>query len=306
MLYNQDDLKPSPYKQIFGSKGLGSNTFIYNNRYQTGSGFGSVFLSSALFFTAGRNSARSWSSDDDSKWRSTTQAPYFANKIPGSDKKLPAAAVIGAATAFGLVSLLPLNVPANEPLMYCDDSEIAQSPMRIRGRTYSCSSGRFEISFPLEHSTRLCECHNQTVDCGYGKYSDDFHCSGQTLFSKLPITCFHFETKNRRLYCYVNEFPDDEGSFIPTKAPITSEKELSLKSKTHIFFMNLVGKSDVIEKARKGSKAKPTASPDPHKVPWVPEALTIPEESKNSKKHGLEKLFMPLSLFVFGTDEKID
>lgn len=95
------------YGSTFGSTGLRGNTYISNNYYggpRTGFG-GSPFLTSALFFNMGmrhnsydRNSNaynRSWTSDEDYRWRQTTKAPYFENKLPGSESFLPAAAVIG-------------------------------------------------------------------------------------------------------------------------------------------------------------------------------------------------------------------
>lgn len=71
---------------------------------------GSPFLVSALMFGGmggmgmggmghsygGYNShRRSWNSEDDYRWRETTQAPYFDNKVPGSESYLSAAAVVG-------------------------------------------------------------------------------------------------------------------------------------------------------------------------------------------------------------------
>lgn len=41
------------------------------------------------------NNHRNWDEDEDRRWRATTQAPYFDNKIPGEDKILPASAVLG-------------------------------------------------------------------------------------------------------------------------------------------------------------------------------------------------------------------
>jgi hypothetical protein len=41
------------------------------------------------------SSRRSWDSEEDRRWRQTTKAPYFENKVPGSESYLPAAAVVG-------------------------------------------------------------------------------------------------------------------------------------------------------------------------------------------------------------------
>jgi hypothetical protein len=42
---------------------------------------------------------RSWDSEEDRRWRATTKAPYFENKVPGSESYLPAAAVVGKINA---------------------------------------------------------------------------------------------------------------------------------------------------------------------------------------------------------------
>lgn len=103
---------PSPnyYGNTFGSQGLPGNTYISNNYYgNRGSSFGSGFLTNALFFGAGMQSGylwgshsnqdsynrRRWNEEEDRRWRATTQAPYFENKVPGEDKVLPASAVVG-------------------------------------------------------------------------------------------------------------------------------------------------------------------------------------------------------------------
>lgn len=38
---------------------------------------------------------RQWSESEEKQWRATTQAPYFENKVPGSESYLPASAVVG-------------------------------------------------------------------------------------------------------------------------------------------------------------------------------------------------------------------
>jgi len=97
------------YGNSFGSQGLPGNTYISNNYYGSQRSGGSGFLTNALFFGAGMQSGylwgrpsysdsynrRRWDEEEDRKWRATTQAPYFENKIPGEDKILPASAVIG-------------------------------------------------------------------------------------------------------------------------------------------------------------------------------------------------------------------
>jgi hypothetical protein len=268
--------KPPYDNQIIGGEGLGKTIHIYNNQYQAGSDSKSSLPTKALFAPDGKHSFHSWSSDDDRKWRSTTQAPYFANKIPGSGKKLPAAAVLGAVTAFGLVSLLPLNVPANKPLMYCDDTGIAQSPIKIGSRIHTCLKGKFETFFTLEKATRLCTCLDQTVDCGYGGHLNDVYCSGQTLFSKLPLVCnsttLQFETGKQRLNCYFGELlPTARRYSTPTRASITptTEEERILKSDISVCI------SGAIEKARRRSGKNST---EKSRFSWIPEVIIIDQQ----------------------------
>jgi hypothetical protein len=95
----------------FGHSGLKPNTYIYNNNYvKSSSGGSSRFLTNSMFYLAGTHHGRmwgvrarydssrreNWDESDDQKWRATTKAPYFENKIPGEDSKvLPASAVVG-------------------------------------------------------------------------------------------------------------------------------------------------------------------------------------------------------------------
>lgn len=100
---------PNYYGNSFGSQGLPGNTYISNNYYGSQRSGGSGFLTNALFYGMGMHSGymwgrssshdsynrRRWDEEEDRKWRATTQAPYFENKVPGEDKILPASAVIG-------------------------------------------------------------------------------------------------------------------------------------------------------------------------------------------------------------------
>ncbi|KAL7042488.1 hypothetical protein ACKWTF_001157 [Chironomus riparius] len=166
------------YGNSFGSQGVPGNTYISNNYYGDQRSGGSGFLTNAMFYGAGMHSGygwgrssgynnyghngyygnsgygnsygysrRQWDEEEDRKWRQTTRAPYFENKVPGEDKILPASAVIGAATAFGLASLLPLNVPSNKPLMYCNNTDLMQSQIQINNEyIYHCINGSIVVS----------------------------------------------------------------------------------------------------------------------------------------------------------------
>lgn len=78
------------YGMIFG-KGLSKNSYIYNNYYRTHSRTAGIaqFLTNALFLRTGMRLGREmsqydeWNENDDKRWRLTTKAPYFQNKIPG-------------------------------------------------------------------------------------------------------------------------------------------------------------------------------------------------------------------------------
>lgn len=89
--YNTRSNYPA-YGSTFGSGGLGGNTYIHNNYYGGSRSSPSSFLTNALFYGVGMhhgymwggyNNRRSWDSEDDRRWRATTKAPYFENKVPG-------------------------------------------------------------------------------------------------------------------------------------------------------------------------------------------------------------------------------
>ncbi|KAG5674814.1 hypothetical protein PVAND_004761 [Polypedilum vanderplanki] len=326
------------YGQQFGSAGLGGNTYISNNYYGSNNrgGFGgSGFLTNALFYGAGMHHGyswgrhsdhnyygndhyrrREWNEDQDRSWRATTQAPYFANKVPGEDKILPASAVVGAAYAFGLVSLLPLNVPKNNPLMYCSNTDLMQAQIRLEnGYTYQCINNTIEVICPkidnstnvlnttvineenelnstdastITISTSLPICENRLMTCSNEESIEEIYCKSGTLYSNENIFCNSTTLLNGTninetitiLNCYKGELPNSQASFIPTTTPFpatTTEKSLSIGAKIHIFLLKLVGKSDVLEKT--------TIAPEPD-IPqlslndsWTPEALTIPPET---------------------------
>ncbi|KAG5684360.1 hypothetical protein PVAND_013595 [Polypedilum vanderplanki] len=208
---------------------------------------------------------RYWNEKQDQIWRATTQGPYFENKIPTEDDKvLPASAVIGAATAFGLASLLPLKVPASKPLMYCGKTELMQALIRIENDAiYECKNEKFVQLFPQnpknstnlensifkeyknieeneENSTNnsVIYFEEKSMLCEEEKYEGIF-CKNGILLSSDEIFCnstviFQPTNSNKTidiLNCYKGEFPENQSSFIPTistEAPINTEKSLSV------------------------------------------------------------------------------
>ncbi|KAL7042503.1 hypothetical protein ACKWTF_001167 [Chironomus riparius] len=300
------------YGSTFGSQGLPGNTYISNNYYGSQRSGGSGFLTNAMFFGIGMHSGygwgrssdsynrRRWDEEEDRKWRATTQAPYFENKVPGEDKILPASAVIGAATAFGLVSLLPLNVPANKPLMYCNNTELMQSQIQINNQhIYQCINNTIEMSCSrkvLENQTEVhenqTECVNKKMQCNLkeDEIAGSVYCSNGTLMSKNLIFCNSTTLLNGTnvnetttiLNCYEGQLPESQAAFIPTttttQAPITTtEKSLSFGAKVHMFFLRIIGKGDAAEKEITTTTEMPEMTTV--KDSWVPEALTIPPET---------------------------
>lgn len=308
------------YGNTFGSSGLSGNTYISNNYYKSpGSSLGfSGLLTNALFFGGGLHtgyllSRRKWSDDDDEKWRATTKAPYFENKVPGAEVILPASAVVGAATAFGLASLLPLNVPADKPLMYCDknSSDIAQAQILINGKVYQCVNETILVTnlkclnntkSPEENETEnVNECNDgssKILQC-YPYRTDKIYCSNGTLLSRADIFCnsttlINGTSNETALTCFEGQLAKKQTAFIPTttqKPAATTEKSLSFAARTHLWFLKLIGKGDVIEKT--------TTTEAPDKMQWVPEAMTFPpvvdEKLQNLSEDDRQKLRQELA-----------
>lgn len=87
----------SSYGTQFGERGLDSNTHIYNDNYKVYNDEGRKFLVEHLYERdfALKSKLAEWTEGDDRRWRFTTKAPYFDNRIPRTDKILPASAVVG-------------------------------------------------------------------------------------------------------------------------------------------------------------------------------------------------------------------
>jgi len=302
--YNPAYVRPSYTHQntyaaypAYGGRSFGSNTYIQNNYYGRSSMGGSGFLTNALFFGAGMHMGRGfgmhnhhhrrrddWNENEDESWRATTKAPYFENKVPGSENVLPAAAVIGAATAFGLTTLLPLNVPSNMPLMYCNDTQIAQIPMNVNGSVFSCADGSIINLYIVteDDDVTIFEYNTEVMDCAASNSSsDDFFCSNSTLFIAQPLVCISTTLLKEKsinqgytfLNCYFGELPENVASFIPTATTEAPPKSYSIGASVYQFLLAVIGKSDILETT--------TATPElvENETLWVPEALTIPPET---------------------------
>lgn len=92
--YTSYNIREASYGIQFGRKGLNSDTHIFNDNYK--SYLSGDFLVNRLFKDEqGRSHLGEWTERDDKRWRLTTKAPFFENKIPKSENFLPAAVVGG-------------------------------------------------------------------------------------------------------------------------------------------------------------------------------------------------------------------
>ena len=296
---NDNSFKPN-HGSIIGQNKLSGNTYIRNSYYGRPSS-SNGFLINALFFSAILHSgpgwgnrnlySNSWTLEDDRTWRETTKAPYFENKVPGSEMFLPAAAVVNAATAFGLDSLLPLNIPAEKPLMYCNGTNVAQNPINLESKIYSCVDETIVTSclMVFENSTDDKDCIDQIMKCDDQETSGNLYCTNGTLLSQTQIVCNSTSVQNKTiaietttiLNCYFESMAEAAATSIPvsvTGALISSQ--LSWKAKANIYYNDIVGTSKVVE--------KPTIDEDPihalndNVTVWTTESLTIPPETHTS------------------------
>lgn len=182
---------------------------------------GSSFLTNGLFSQMWKQQRVSktvyWSDEQDREWRSTTNAPYFENKQPGSESVLPAAAVIGAATAFGVYSLLPLNVPSGKPILSCNATGLQQAQINFNGTTYGCLSKSVTMN------------QGASLECDKKKDLSTIYCTNGTLIIREDIFCpeatFINETNSFVLNCFSGLLPDEMASSIPTESLIIVPKK---------------------------------------------------------------------------------
>ncbi|XP_070499024.1 uncharacterized protein [Chironomus tepperi] len=299
----------SPYKEVFYRYGntfadmnLLENTYIAKNDYfEDNPPLGPGPLAKVLFSSGYKwgfikpydpNNKR-WDRNADRKWRATTKAPYFENMVPGEDKILPANAVIDAATAFGLVSLLPLIVPSYKPLMYCGNTDLKPFPIRINHENiYMCNptDNSFEI---LESDNFRNEIRYQIMnkklkcDLNYNEIQGNIFCRNGTLYSKKNMFCPSSVVYRGRievmsvLECKEGQMATDFGSFIPTTTPssyfqyitTTTEKPLSFGAKTHLFILKLMGKFEVAE--QETTTPGQVMYPSSDQFAWYPIPLSI-------------------------------
>lgn len=221
-----------------------------------------------------------------------------------------------------MATLLPLNVPADKPLLYCNVTGVAQTHVQLDENVYSCANQSIAISCPrtVENATTDV-CTNTTMECDLKTGElETYYCTNATLLSRASLVCNSTTILNGTnvnetttiLNCYRGSLPVKLASFIPTttttEAPITTttEKQLSLGARIHIFFVKLVGNGHILDtttSAPTTTTALPIDDDDPrlqlsgNQTPWVPEALTIPPETTTATATTTTTTETP---FIFG------
>lgn len=190
--------------------------------------------------------------------------------------------ILGAATAFGVVSLLPLNVPSGQPLMYCGNTGIIQSQLIINNQDiYVCNNDKIEILCRKKSENQ--KCVNEELKDGL---TDNIFYSDGILKNIVPLFCNSTITVDEEvtlLNCYDGQLPRNKMSFIPTttstESPFsttTTPKSLSFGASLHVAFLKILGKSRDLETTTQ--KVIVESFPYSDSMSWHPEALTIPPE----------------------------
>lgn len=192
----------------------------------------------------------------------------------------------GAAHAFGLTSLLPLNVPSKKPLMYCNSTEINQTQIQISGNIYSCVENIIAIYCPRRVGFKTVDgCANKILECDKENSKDNLSCENGVLTASTDVVCNStvvqfiptLNETRKILQCFPGSYPKNLESFIPTttEAPVTAttKKELSFGTRIHNFFLGLFGVSDDDEVTLNKDVSSDDSGND-----WIPEALTLPPD----------------------------
>lgn len=194
--------------------------------------------------------------------------------ISGSRKFLPASAIDGAAIAFGLETLLPLNIPAKSPLMYCKNAhELRQNQIKLNGRIYSCENGGVLSAVCDEHDS----CNDKALICNdNGTNSggiNEISCINGTLYSQIEMFCNKSDTRHNVLHCFVGRLPDNTVSFIPTTRPAVpaqgGQSGFRKFLNSILEFFGLAPEEEEVE-----GEGEEIAS----QSNWIPQALEIPPE----------------------------
>ncbi|KAL7042491.1 hypothetical protein ACKWTF_001158 [Chironomus riparius] len=149
----------------------------------------------------------------------------------------------GAATSSGLKSSIPFDVAPGKPLIYCGTSKYIQSQIRINNEDiYFCNKKRIETSC-LNQAHHECSDERMQCDLDDG-ILDNMYCQDDTLFSKALISCnsttvaYKKSEKLTILNCYE--------VLVQNSQSISTKKPLSFRANVHIFLLNLIGQSEIL------------------------------------------------------------
>lgn len=177
----------------------------------------------------------------------------------GTRNLLPASAVDGAAAAFGLESLLPLNIPPSNPIMYCiHHDELQQKRIRLNDEIYSCRDGEVMMNC----SDEICKSFND------GDNELMLNTNG-TLYSNLPIFCM--DIIDEIIQCYYGQLPNDIVAFIPTMQPKSDTQSSTGLMRIYNYFLELIGLSESLPPAAVSDELNVQSN-------WIPQPLEIPPE----------------------------
>lgn len=192
--------------------------------------------------------------------------------------------LVGAASAFGLTTLLPLNVPEDEPLMYCPNPDLEQAKIQLDGKIYFCIDSFIHIeclqdvavsSTSAEESSKQ-NCSSNQFLCDSAEIDDTINCKDGALISSQPVVCV--EEDLSILECYFGELPIRSASFIPTtENPFPQTTEKSVEEDSFIdniknYFLNLFGMNT---KRVETSETTTNAIFTDDETVWIPDALPV-------------------------------
>lgn len=245
--YNPNVRNPNLRYNPRGYWEKGVNNYFSNQFDHTKTIPGASFLTMSLFH---KSRGHLWDNQNDRVWRFTTRAPYFDNKQPGTKSIMPAAAVVGAATAFGVYSLLPLNVPSEKPIMSCNATELKQSNIMLYDNIYYCVNGAIKI-LSLHSKT------TETMICDLEAGQSVLFCTNGTLLSSNSIVCNatneELNEDSSMLNCYFGSVLESIGATVPTEGPEyteyseITEKKVSLNARVHKFLLWTIGKLHILD-----------------------------------------------------------
>lgn len=205
----------------------------------------------------------------------------------------------GAASAVGLKSLLPLNVPEGSPLIYCPDLDLRQSKMKLDGKLYSCVENfisvicldevrSFDGSFLNDANETKAECFEENLQCltSAGFNDVNLSCESGKLKSSSSIFCDSLTTVNNDeniLSCFYGELHLNLASFIPTtesSIPATTEKqeETSFFGSVKGFFSSSWKKLNFFQSSEPNEVTDEDVTEKfafQNNTSWLPEALPI-------------------------------